>query len=432
MSETTAAAELIITRCRELARVSDIPGQTTRLFLSHATREAHALVGGWMTAAGLRVRTDAIGSLRGVLEGAGADAPRLVIGSHLDTVINAGAFDGPLGVMMGIALAEALSGEARLPLTLELIGFSEEEGVRFAKPFLSSLAAIGELDDGLLELRDCDGASVKDAVREFGLDVKGLADAVISPAAIGYLEFHIEQGPVLEHDGASLGVVNAITGQTRMQMTFHGHANHAGTTPMGHLRRDAVASAAEWISEVERYAIRCVGLIATVGKIEVPGGAANVIAGECAATLDVRHADDAVRRMAVQHLVDAAERAASSRGVSVTHRVTMEQAAVPMDPVLTAAVEEACGRAMAGAPRRMTSGAGHDAMILARRMPASMVFVRSPGGLSHHPDEAVLVADVEAAYTAGLEFLRRLRDDRPMLDRLVARASQYGSEVHHA
>jgi allantoate deiminase len=347
-------------------------------------------------------------------------------------VINAGAFDGPLGVMMGIALAEALSAEGRLPVTLEVIGFSEEEGVRFAKPFLSSMAAIGELDDELLELRDRDGASLKDAVGEFGLDVKGLGDAVISPAAIGYLEFHIEQGPVLEHDGASLGVVNAIAGQTRMQMAFHGHANHAGTTPMGQLRRDAVASAAEWIGEVERYASRCAGLVGTVGKIEVPGGAANVIAGECVASLDVRHANDAVRRTAVQHLLDAAERAASSRGVAVTHRVTMEQAAVAMDPVLTAAVEEACGRATAGTPRRMTSGAGHDAMILARRMPAAIVFLRSPGGLSHHPDETVLVADVEAAYSVGLEFLRRLRDDRPMFDRLVAHASQYGREVHHA
>jgi allantoate deiminase len=408
--------------------VSDVSGQTTRTFLSPATREAHALVGGWMRAAGLRVWTDAIGNLRGVTEAA-TDAPRLVIGSHLDTVIDAGAFDGPLGVVMGIELAAAIGG---LPFAVEVIGFSEEEGVRFAKPFLGSLAAIGELDDTLLRLSDAEGVSVARVVQEFGVDKKRVEDAVLARSTFGYLEFHIEQGPVLEAEGLSLAIVDAIAGQARMQVRFRGHANHAGTTPMGRLRKDAVAAAAEWISEVERYANGCAGLVATVGKVEVPGGAGNVIAGECVATLDVRHAKDEVRGAAVTHMVKAAEHSASARGLSVEYRTMLDQPAVAMDEVLTDAVANACKRVVGPNLRRITSGAGHDAMIVARRVPAAMIFLRSPGGLSHDPEESVLAGDVEAAYGAGLEFLRTLRDDRAMLERLVASALQYEREVPHA
>jgi len=425
----SAAAERIVTRCRELARVSDVPGQTTRTFLSPSTREAHALVGGWMREAGLRVWTDAIGNLRGVV---GAEyAPRLVIGSHLDTVINAGAFDGPLGVVMGIELGEAIGREGALPFSVEVIGFSEEEGVRFGKPFLGSLATIGELNGDLLRSTDADGVSVEQAVRRFGVDAPKLDEAILAPNVLGYVEFHIEQGPVLEAEGLPLGVVDAIVGQTRMQLRFLGHANHAGTTPMGHLRRDALAAAAEWIVEVERYAAGCRGLVATVGRVEVPGGAGNVIAGECLATLDVRHAADEVRAQAVGRIADAAERAARARGVGVETRTTLDQPAVWMDSTLTRLIETACGRTGAQV-RRMSSGAGHDAMIVARRVPAGMIFVRSPGGVSHHPEESVLVSDVEAAYAAGLEFLRTLRDDCAMLEDLVGNALRYAGEVRHA
>jgi len=430
LSEAIAAAERVVSRCRELARVTDAPGQTTRAFLSPATHAAHALVGGWMRAADLQVWTDAIGNLRGVSEAA-SDAPRLVIGSHLDTVMNAGAFDGPLGVVLGIELVEGMQREA-LPFAIDVIGFSEEEGVRFGKPFLGSLALIGELEHGLLQLPDKAGVSVAQAGQEFGVDRRRLEDAVLAASAFAYLEFHIEQGPVLEAEGLPLAVVDAIAGQTRMQLSFRGHANHAGTTPMGRLRHDAVAAAAEWIGEVERYANGCAGLVATVGKLDVPSGAANVIAGECVATLDVRHAKDEVRAAAVKHILQAAERAASARGALVESRTMLEQAAVAMDPVLTDALAHACRRTGGAEPRRMTSGAGHDAMIVAWRVPASMVFLRSPGGLSHHPEESVLISDVEAAYRAGLEFLQTLRDDRAMLDHLVQNAMHYKREVRHA
>lgn len=429
MKATGAAAERIVARCRELARVSDLPGQTTRTFLSPETRQAYTLVAGWMRGAGLRVWTDAIGNLRGVL--GPEDAPRLVIGSHLDTVINAGAFDGPLGVVMGIELATAIAAERVSPFALEVIGFSEEEGVRFGKPFLGSLAVVGQLQEEVVGLSDADGISVGQAVRRFGVDAPELHDAILAVNVFGYVEFHIEQGPVLEAEGLPLGIVDAIAGQTRMQLRFVGHANHAGTTPMGRLRRDALAAAAEWIAEVERYANDCPGLVATVGKIDVPGGAGNVIAGECLATLDVRHATDAVREQAVTHLIDAAARAGSARGVVVEARTKLEQPAVLMDSTLTEAIETSCRRAGMQV-RRVVSGAGHDAMIVARRVPAAMMFVRSPGGVSHHPEESVLVADVEAAYAVGLELLRKLCEDRAMLDKLVGTALQYAGEVRHA
>jgi allantoate deiminase len=209
----------------------------------------HALLGGWMRAAGIEVSVDAAGNLRGLLPAAGPNPPRLLIGSHLDTVANAGAFDGVLGVVMGVALAEEIAEQSRasagqrMPFAIEVIGFSEEEGVRFDRPFLGSLALIGRLDAETLASTDRSGVSVADAIRQFGLDPAALPAAVVDESAFAYLEFHIEQGPVLESEGLALGVVDAIAGQTRMQFTFTGHANHAGTTPMGPLRHDALAAA---------------------------------------------------------------------------------------------------------------------------------------------------------------------------------------------
>ena len=267
-------------------------------------RRVHALLTGWMQAAGMQVRVDAAGNLRGGLPAADPNAPRLLIGSHLDTIPNAGAYDGILGVVLGVALVEE-AGKS-LPFALEVIGFSEEEGVRFSKPFLGSLAFVGDLDEKTLARTDRNGVSVAQAIREFGLDSADLAAAVLDPSTFAYLEFHIEQGPVLESEDLALAVVDAIAGQTRMQATFTGHANHAGTTPM-HLRRDSLAAAAA----VDRRgrALRqrhCPGLVATVGKIDVPSAAANVIPGGCTAALDVRHAQDSVRAAAVQHYLDYA------------------------------------------------------------------------------------------------------------------------------
>jgi allantoate deiminase len=429
LTDAECAAQ-IVARCRELALCTEVGGETTRTFLAPSMHRVHAILGGWMRAAGMSVRVDAAGNLRGVLAAVTAKAPRLLIGSHLDTIANAGAFDGVLGVVMGVTLVEAMvessrgnsSGAQPLPFEIEVIGFSEEEGVRFGKPFLGSLAVVGDLNAEILARTDRVGVSIAYAIRQFGLDPADLPAAVLDDSAFGYLEFHIEQGPVLESANVSLGVVDAIAGQTRMEFTFTGQANHAGTTPMGVLRRDALAAAAYWIAEVERYANACHGLVATVGKVESSSSAGNVIAGRFTAALDVRHPQDYVRQAAVRHYIEYAQSAGAGRGVTVAHTTSIDQNAVPMCSDLSALLAEAATRSTGNAPLPVTSGAGHDAMIVARRVPAAILFLRSPGGLSHHPDEAVLAGDVEAAFATGLEFLRCLRDDRAMLERVAARA----------
>ena len=404
----TKQAEQIIARCRELARCTETPGETTRLFLSPPMREVHALVRGWMGAAGMTVRVDGVGNIRGIYPGIEENAPLLLIASHLDTVPNAGAFDGILGVVLGIAVVEELRGQ-RLPFAIEVIGFSEEEGVRFGKPFLGSLALVGGLDAETLARTDPNGISVSEAIEGFGLAPLDLTNTVVGDGAFAYLEFHIEQGPVLESEGKPLGIVDAIAGQTRLQLTFRGQANHAGTTPM-HLRHDAMAAAAQWIVEVEQYAASHTGLVATVGRVETRPGAVNVIPGEVVASLDVRHAQDEVRHTAVSALLSRAELAAGSRGVEVVATKLHEQASVLMAPHLVETLLSAAERAgfLSGT---ITSGAGHDAMIVAPHIPSVMLFLRSPRGLSHHPEEDVLPQDVEAALATALEFLMLLRDD---------------------
>jgi allantoate deiminase len=383
----TELAEDIVAWCRELAKVSDVAGCTTRTYLSPATQEAHRLVRERMEHAGMSVRVDAVGNLRGMYPGSDASRARLLIGSHIDTVPDAGAFDGVLGVAIGIGLVELLGGR-KLAFPIEVIAFSEEEGVRFGVPFIGSRAVVGTIDEELL-------AMIAPAIREFGLDPDEVPGAALDGDVAAYLEFHIEQGPVLESLDEPLGVVEAIAGQSRMEFTFEGSANHAGTTPM-HLRRDALAGAAEWIGCVERVARRTAGLVATVGRVEATPGAGNVIAGRVVCSLDVRHAEDGVRLAARDEMVREAGDVALGRGLRVSHRTLLEQGAVKLDAAVMAGM----------AAPRLVSGAGHDAMILASRVPAAMLFLRSPGGVSHHPDETVRVEDVEAALAAGVRLCR--------------------------
>jgi allantoate deiminase len=398
-------AREVIDRCRALAAYSEESGCTTRTFLSEPMRGVHTDVAAWMTRAGMRVDVDAAGNLRGVYPASSADAPRLFIGSHLDTVPRAGAFDGVLGVMLGIALVGTLEGH-RVPFSIEVIGFSDEEGVRFGVPFIGSRALVGSVDEELLARVDRNGMSLREAIVAFGLDPAALASARVAEPALGYLEFHIEQGPVLDRLGLSLGIVNAIAGQTRADVTFAGVSGHAGTTPMT-ARADALACAAEWILHVEREAKTIHGLVATVGRIDARPGAANVIAGHCSTSLDVRHVDDAVREDAIARLQLAAHEIPSRRGLDVTWQTGLDQPAVTMASALMTALTRAVERS--GAPvLQMPSGAGHDAMIVAEHMPAVMLFLRCPGGISHHPDESVSEHDIAAALAAGRQFLEEL------------------------
>jgi allantoate deiminase len=384
-----ALAEEAVSRCRLLAGFSESLTSTTRTFLSPPMHACHRAIAGWMEALGMRVGVDAIGNLRGVYSG--ASEGRLIIGSHIDTVPNAGAFDGVLGVMIGLALVEGLAGQ-RLPFEIEVIAFSEEEGVRFRKPFLGSLALVGGLQ--------MDG-EIAQAVRDFGLDPELIGEARIDARrVIGYLEFHIEQGPVLDEADLPLGVVEAIVGQSRFGLTFSGAANHAGTTPMGR-RRDALAAAAEWVVAVEAEGLHVDGLVASVGSIQAFPNAGNVIAGEVQVSLDVRHRADEVRLAAVKSLLDKAVEIGERRGVGVAWDERLNQPATQMDAGLVSLAERSV-------PFKMVSGAGHDAMILAPVVPSVMLFVRSPGGVSHHPDESVRAEDVAAAIRAGLALLNEI------------------------
>ena len=412
MRDSETLAREVIARCQMLARFSEDVGSIRRTFLSPPMRDVHRAIAEWIIPLDATSRVDAAGNLRILFAGAEANAPRLLIGSHLDTVPNAGAYDGVLGVVLAVALLSARDAR-KYPFAIDVLGFSEEEGVRFGIPFIGSRALVGTLDEQLLSCRDDRGISVREAIANFGLNPAEIEQAAISGDILGYIEFHIEQGPVLENAGHPLGVVEAIAGQSRMEFTFTGHANHAGTTPMN-LRRDALAAAAEWISAVELQAQNATGMVATIGAIHAKPGAVNVIAGEAQLTLDVRHQSDEIRNQAVDYFIRQAEDIATRRGVHVQSKKLMDQQAVPMDSFLVHQVAEAVRRAGCE-PFRMVSGAGHDAMILAARVPSAMIFLRTPGGISHDPAETVEVDDVRKAIDCGIHLLDQLASSSDFL-----------------
>ncbi len=413
-SDFANLAEEVIARCRKLASFSEDAGGTRRTFLSAPMRDCHREIAGWLGSLGAQARVDAVGNLRGFYPGKSPGAPRILIGSHLDTVPNAGAFDGILGVVLAVGLLESLEGR-KLPFGIEVIGFSEEEGVRFGVPFIGSRALVGRVDEELLARKDEHGVSVRKAIQDFGLNPNEISNSALSDDVLGYLEFHIEQGPVLDHLGRPLGVVEAIVGQNRLEFTFSGQANHAGTTPMN-LRYDALAAAAEWIVAVEKLAQGTPGIVATVGFVEARPGATNVIAGEVRATLDIRHASDRARTEALEELIRQAESIAARRSVTVKWRTLLAQHAVAMEPFLTEQIEQAIQKAGCE-PHRMASGAGHDAMILAEKIPAAMIFLRTPGGISHDPAESVHRDDVAKALECGRHLLTQLAASQEFLGR---------------
>jgi len=368
-------------------------------------REVHRELSAWFEAAGMAVRTDAIGNIIGRLPGTD---PRkvLLIGSHLDTVPNAGKYGGILGVVAGLAVAEELRGAA-LPFSIHVIGFSEEEGVRFRTPYLGSYAAAGLFDPALLELRDDKGGTLEELLRRRGLDPAEIPAAAYAPEdVVGFLELHIEQGPVLDQRRLPVGVVDAIIGQERLLLTFFGTAGHAGTTPMM-MRQDAGVAAARWVAAVADYGHRVPDLRATAGKMQFFPGARNVIPGRADVSLDVRHAVDSVRHRAVGELVADAHRFAKAEGCRVEVRSRTHQDSIPMDRHLVDALM-AEAKALGLNTPIVPSGAGHDAAVMAQRFPSAMLFVRSPGGISHNPAEAVVEEDVAAALEVLVRVVRKL------------------------
>ncbi|MBU3891366.1 allantoate amidohydrolase [Serratia rubidaea] len=408
MSETLTAqttdmqaAERVMTRADRLAALSETPDGLTRVYLSPQHLQANRLVGRWMAEAGMQVWQDAVGNICGRYEGEQPGAPALLLGSHLDTVRNAGRYDGMLGVLTAIEVVQALQLQGhRLPLALEIVGFGDEEGTRFGITLLGSRGLTGSWPDDWLAQTDAQGVSVAQAMRDAGLDPAQIHQAARAAGEIvAYLELHIEQGPCLEQAGLALGVVQAINGARRLNCCFTGEAGHAGTVPMQQ-RKDALAAAAEWMVFVERTAgLQGGNLVATVGDVQCAPGAVNVIPGEVRLSLDIRGPQDAPLAALLQTLLAEAEAIAGRRRLRFDAQAYYHIGATPCDARLQTALEQAV-RQVQGRSLSLPSGAGHDAIAMAERWPVGMLFVRCKGGISHHPAEAVTTPDVALAIAA--------------------------------
>lgn len=393
------SGEVIIGRIERLAALSDEPGKLTRLYLGPAHGLAVKQVEAWMLAAGMSVRLDAVGTVVGRYEGEAHDLPALLLGSHIDTVRNAGRFDGTLGVLAAIAVVEKLNAERkRLPFAIEVVAFGDEEGVRYPGTLTGSRALAGRFDQKVLDEVDRDGISRREALTAFGCNVAAIAaETRDAERVLGYLEVHIEQGPVLENENLPVAVVTAISGATRGTVMVTGRSGHAGTVPM-ELRRDASAAAAEMVLAVEQLALNTADLVATVGMFSVPDGVVNAVPGQAVFSIDVRSPFDETRKNALSELQHEFERIARRRSVELTVALTYDASAAVCDAQLTAALSAAIERG--GFPlRHLPSGAGHDGMAFKDKIPFAMLFVRCRGGISHDPAEFAALDDIDIAAT---------------------------------
>jgi allantoate deiminase len=409
------AARLVMDRCDQLGSYSEETDHLTRGYGTKAMRQANEAVKGWMQAANMRPRQDAIGNLVARYEAATSDAKTLLVGSHLDSVRDAGKYDGPLGVLVALACVERLVARSqRLPFAVELVAFADEEGLRFHTAYLGSSAYAGTFQREWLNLTDEAGVSLADAIRSFGGDPDALGVGTHHrDNLLGYCEVHIEQGPLLETNGLPVGVVSAIQGQTRVAMSLIGTAGHAGTVPMS-LRHDALCAAAEIVTAVERIAQSESALVATVGQLTVEPGASNVIPGRVVLSLDVRHPDDPIRNRALADVRAEAQTIAQRRGATFDWQVLSDQPSLRCSPQLIRLQQQVV--AAAGYPALMVaSGAGHDAAALSVLTDVAMFFVRCKRGVSHSPAESVALDDVAIAVEVLERFLLLLADGRAAL-----------------
>ncbi len=402
-----ADAALIVGWCDELATVTAEPGRITRVYLSPEHARANAIVAGWMADAGLQTWQDAAGNLHGRAAGATADAPTLLLGSHLDTVVDAGRYDGVVGVLMAVRTVARLTADGPLPFALEVVAFSDEEGTRFGKALLGSSAVAGVWDDAWWDLADADGVTLRQAFTDFGLDPATVGDAAVDPdGLVGYLEAHIEQGPYLEQVGAALGVVTSIASARRFAVEAVGEARHAGGTPYER-RHDALLAAAEAALAVERIC-RAEQHVGTVGTMSVEPGAVNVVPGLARFSVDLRGEFDEGRDRVWDTLVEAFDAIGARRGVTVTPTEVHRAPAVFCAPRLMDAVRAGIGATGENDVPELFSRAGHDAMSLGLVTDVAMLFLRNPDGISHHPDEFVSEADIALgldALAAAVRFL---------------------------
>ncbi|CAN6453753.1 unnamed protein product [Victoria cruziana] len=446
-NEVVDGEELIITeilreesvhRLLQLGKVTDGNGYLERTFLSPASFRALSLVRGWMQDAGLTTWIDQIGNLHGRTKANNITAPTVIIGSHLDTVIDAGKYDGSLGIICAISALKALKASgslSKLQRQIEIIAFCDEEGVRFQSTFLGSAAISGTLPPAILQVSDKSGKTVQDALKEayFEGSVESLLQLKYDPQSVrGYIEVHIEQGPVLESLGLPLGVVQGIAGQTRLTVTVEGVQGHAGTVPM-FMRRDPMIAAAELILLVEdlckypqsyiakggqyhpsAYEATTSMLVCTVGQISSWPSATNVIPGQVTFSVDIRAVDDNQREAVILQLRERMEKTCEQRHVSCSLERKHDAEAVHCDPELNSKLKHAVRSAMKSMSDvqvndvpLLVSGAGHDAIAMSRLTKVGMLFVRCRGGISHSPAEYVMENDV---WAAGLALLRFLQD----------------------
>ncbi len=400
----TQLAHECIARADELAACTESPGILKRTFMSEPMQRVHTLVRGYMQSAGLQVRVDALGNIIGRLEGQGPKT--FLTGSHLDTVPDAGKYDGMLGVLIGIAAAQAI-GAQNLAHHFDTIGFSDEEGVRYKMPYLGSLATAGLFKQEYLARVDENGVTMADAIRNFGLNPADFKSAAYNFSDVaGFAEVHIEQGPVLESENLALGAVTGLVGQSRIRLFYRGLASHAGTTPMRG-RRDAFAALSELNVFVEKYGLSIPNLVATVGMAQVRPGGANVIPGEVYFSLDIRNGDQPVLDRATEIILGEAAAIAKRRGIDMQIETQEAQAVVKCDAALVNKMASAM-QFHSHKPFRLASGAGHDTAIMSKVTNTAMLFIRSPGGISHNPIETVTVEDVAAAIEVFVTFLKSL------------------------
>ncbi len=407
-------AQQVMQRCDDLAKFSESPDGLTRTFLSPPMHDTHKAITTWMETVGTSVQVDAVGNILGNYVSKSnyvsknMTAKTLLVGSHLDTVKNAGKYDGIIGVLLGLALVEyCVEENLQLPFNIKVIGFSEEEGIRYSMPFIGSKAITGTLKKTVLNRKDGNDITMRDAISAFGKNPDNLEQCKLNPDDIlGFIEIHHEQSRQLDKLGKSLGIVSTIVGQSRAKLSFEGKAGHAGTEIMSD-RKDALAAAAEFILAVEEIGQATEGLVATVGMCSVTPNAVNVIPALTELSLDVRHGNDKVRSESFARYKQKAEEIAKRRNIRLSWQSTEPQKAIDMDKQLSAVMQRAINLTVPDAPI-MVSGAGHDAMVMAEFCPSCLLFIRDPLGLSHHPDETIDVKDVEVTIEALVNFVKEL------------------------
>ncbi|MCR2816270.1 allantoate amidohydrolase [Microbacterium jiangjiandongii] len=421
--QVATAARRVMARCEELARVTSAPGRIERVYLSPEHARVNRLAAEWMRELGMTTRQDAAGNQIGRLEAAtGAipdrDAPALLIGSHLDTVPDAGRYDGIVGVLMGLEVVRLLrvpapddAWRSPFPFAIEVAAFSDEEGTRFGKALLGSSALAGTWDDDWWRLTDADGTTLREAFLDFGLDPTRLGEAARRPGdLVGYLEAHIEQGPELDRRGESLAVVSSIAGARRFQLLVEGEARHAGGTPYD-MRRDALLGASEAALAIEAICRAEQHIIGTVGQLEVFPGAVNIVPGQARLSVDLRGEFDGERDRTWAAISRELDAIMGRRGLRWSGHQVHSAPAVFCAPILQDVIREGIVSTLppgSDAPATIFSRAGHDGMALGAVTDVGMIFLRNPDGISHHPDEAVSGADVALGIRALAESVLHL------------------------